>query len=124
DAVTLEVEAEYKVLAGTALNGIPVIANRTFQAVTRVKEGQWAIMSGLMRASEARTITGLWGLADIPYLGALFRKTTKEREDGRTLLVLKPTIVRKPTAGPLTDPVWVGTETRPLTIVDPDSPPA
>ncbi len=124
DAVTLEVEAEFKVLAGTALNGIPVIANRTFQATTRLKEGEWAVMSGLMRASEARTITGLWGLANIPYLGALFRKTTKEREDGRTLLVLKPTIVRAPTVGPLTSPVWVGSETRPVTIIDPESPPA
>ncbi len=124
DAVTLEVEAEFKVLAGTALNGIPVIANRTFQATTRLKEGEWAVMSGLMKASEARTITGLWGLASIPYLGPLFRKTTTERKDGRTLLVLKPTIVRAPSAGQLTSPVWVGSETRPLTIVDPDSPPA
>lgn len=124
DAVTLEVETEFKVLAGTALNGIPVIANRTFQATTRLREGEWAVMSGLMRASEARTITGLWGLANIPYLGALFRKTTTEREDGRTLLVLKPTIVRAPTLGALTSPVWVGTETRPITILDLESPPA
>ncbi len=113
EEVTLEVNAEFKVLAGTALNGIPVIANRTFESATRMKSDQWAIMSGLMRTREAYAATGLAGLSQIPYIGALFRTTTRESEEAATLVVLKPSIVRAPMPVPLGNGIWTGTETKP-----------
>jgi hypothetical protein len=111
--VTLEVESEFKVLAGEVSNGIPVIANRSFKGVCRLKGDEWAVMAGLMKTSEARQIAGLWGLARIPYLGALFRQDTTEKESSQTLLVLRPRIVRLPPGEALARAVWTGTETRP-----------
>lgn len=110
--VTMEIEIEFKILAGAALNGLPVIANRKFQAMTRMRDGEWAVMAGLMRASEARTVTGLAGLSQLPYLGALFRRTSSEKDDRQTLLVIKPTIVRSSGGDRLAPPIWTGTETR------------
>ena len=110
--VTMEVEAEFKVLAGSAFNGIPVIATRSFKGTVRMKSDEWAIMAGLVKDSDTRAITGLAGLASVPYLGAFFRKTTKNSENSETLLVLKPSIVRMPypKEGIVID---TGTESRP-----------
>lgn len=111
--VTLEIETEFKVLTGQALNGIPVISNRAFQGTARLREGEWAVVTGFVKSSEMRAVTGLAGLSQIPYLGALFRKTAKETETGETLLVLKPRLVRLPASEYQTRPVWTGTETKP-----------
>jgi general secretion pathway protein D len=116
DEVSIELEAEFKVLAGEALNGLPVLANRNFQATTRMKTSQWALMSGLVRSAQTKNITGIAGLADVPYLGKLFSITSKEKEDSRVLMVIKPTIVRKPAAVDI-PPLWTGTETRPITVM-------
>jgi len=117
DEVTMEVEAEFKVLAGAALNGIPVVASRSFQAVTRMRTDEWAIMSGLTTESDFRSITGLAGIANIPYLGAFFRKTSKGSESAETLLVLKPSIVRMPIKPHHGISVWTGTESRPVSTL-------
>ncbi len=112
--VTLEVESEFKVLAGDSINGIPIIANRAFQGVVRLKDNEWAVMAGLFRKSEARAITGIAGLSQIPYLGALFRQTTTDRQTADALLVLKPSIVRLPPDSSLAARIWTGTETKPV----------
>lgn len=93
EELSIAVEAEFKVLTGEALNGIPVISNRKFQAACRLKEGEAAVISGLMRSSEARTISGLWGLGQLPILGPLFRQRSKNRSEGQALLVIRPRLV-------------------------------
>lgn len=112
--VTLEVETEFKLLAGEAINGIPVISNRKFQGVARLRTGEWAIIAGLARTEEVRALAGLAGLAQIPLLGPLLRQTTRERQSGQTLIVLKPHLVNVPPSETVTIPVWTGTEARPL----------
>ena len=88
DEVTIEVEAEFKVLAGAAINNIPIIATRSIQATTRLRNDEWAVVAGLVRSSEVRAISGLAGLSHIPYLGALVRRDIREADDRRTLLVI------------------------------------
>jgi general secretion pathway protein D len=116
DGVSMEVEAEFKVLAGESSNGIPVLANRNFQAGVRLRANEWAIMSGMVKGSESKTITGIAGLSDIPYLGKFFSVTHDEKEDRRVLLVIKPSIVRNPAAADI-PALWTGTETRPNPIM-------
>ena len=112
--ITLEIETEFKVLSGQAMNDIPVIANRSFQGVARLRNDEWAVVAGLVRTSQLKAISGLVGLSQIPYLGALFRQNTREQESGQTLLVLKPRLVRLPASAFLNRPIWTGTETKPL----------
>ena len=113
DEMSLDVEAEYKVLTGDALNGIPIIANRKFQSRTRVRAGEWAVLAGLVRATEARVITGLAGVSRIPALGALFRQNSKSSDRGQTLFVIKPRLLSAPLTEMATRPLMSGTETRP-----------
>ncbi|MFN7925590.1 MAG: type II and III secretion system protein [Bryobacteraceae bacterium] len=110
--VTLEMEAEYKVITGAALNGIPIIANRKMTSSIRLKMGESAVVAGLLRVSEARTLTGLAGLMRIPVLGALFRTDSRSRDYGQTLFVVTPHILSAPPADRAGTEVFTGPEGR------------
>jgi len=112
EELTLDVEAEFKVLAGESVNGIPVISNRTFQGTVRMRTGEWAVMSGLVRESEMEIISGIAGLSQLPVLGPLFRQNTSEEESRQAILVLRPRLVYPPAAELSTTPIWTGTESR------------
>ena len=114
DEVTLDIEASFKLLTGTAANGIPVIADREYKGMVRVREGQSAVFAGLMSRTEATTATGIAGLSDIPLIGKLLRENTSDNNRDETLLVLKPHIVIAPPSVLAIHEAWVGTESRPL----------
>lgn len=108
DEVTLEVDAEFKLLGAASVDGIPVISSRKFDSKVRVINGEWAVLAGLMSGSEARTITGIPGIARIP----LLRSNKINRDDSQTLIVLKPHLLILPPTETATWRAWCGTETR------------
>lgn len=112
EEVTLEVEAEFKVLGGEALNGIPIISSRKFQSKVRLKNGEWGLLAGMMNTTEARTITGLPGLSQIPGLGRFLRQNDRDRNSSEVVLLLKPQLLSLPPSEIITRGVWVGSETR------------
>jgi general secretion pathway protein D len=115
DDVSLELDAEFKVLAGTAVNGIPIISNRKLTSNVQLKDGETAVVAGVMNVSEARTITGLAGLAQIPGLGWLTSQHDTTRSGDEILIVIRPHLMNPPpSANFVTNPVWVGTDSRPL----------
>jgi general secretion pathway protein D len=113
--VTLEVEAEFKALGATSLNGIPVITNRKFTASVRMKYEETAVMAGLVTESISQSWSGIPILVKIPGMG------TREKNEDRAalLLTLKPRLVRLPPSETVTTSVWVGTEGRPLSPLSP-----
>ena len=111
--VTLEIDAEYKVLSGQSLNGIPVISNRSFKTSARMAIGETAIVAGLIRASEARSLTGIAGLASLPAIGHLFRQEIRNRDSGQALLVIRPRLIDLPGSETPTRTVYTGTDGRP-----------
>lgn len=115
EEVALEVEAEFKVLAGQALNGIPVISERTLNSRVTLHSDEWGIVAGAMSASEARTISGLAGLNRVPLLRALLSSRTRDRDSRMVLILMKPRLLSKPPSEIVTREWWTGSETRPLT---------
>ena len=113
DEVSMEIEAEYKVLTGQSANGIPVIANRKFTSRARTKQGEVAVITGMVRLNEARSLTGLAGLSQIPVAGALFRQDNRSTEKGQAVFVIRPHIVREAPSETPTRTVWTGPEGRP-----------
>ena len=113
DEVTLEVEAEFKLLGSTSIDNIPVISNRKFQSKARLTNGEWAVLAGLLNGTEAKTISGLAGLSVIPVL----RNNTTTRTHTETLIVLKPHLLNLPPTEAPTHAAWVGSETRPRTAL-------
>jgi general secretion pathway protein D len=111
--MTLEVEAEFKLLGTTSVDNIPVISNRKFQSKARLVNGEWAVLAGLMNGSEAKTMSGLAGLSVIPFLNN--NNTTLTHTE--TLVILKPHLLNLPPTETFTRSAWVGTETRPRTAL-------
>ncbi|MEO8661696.1 MAG: type II and III secretion system protein, partial [Bryobacteraceae bacterium] len=114
DDITVEVEAEYKVLTGAVTDGIPVIANRKIQSRVRLADGQSGVIAGLITSSRSRGWNGLAGVASLPVVGPFLRENTRDRDDEEVIMVIKPTLVGLPPGELGMKPVWVGSETRPL----------
>ena len=108
DEVTLDLDAEFQLLGATTSNGIPVVANTQYQSKIDVMTGEWAVLSGLMTSQEAKTIGGLPILSYIP----LLRQTTISKDQGATLIVLKPHVTIAPPSASAAWRAWAGTETR------------
>jgi type II secretory pathway component GspD/PulD (secretin)/uncharacterized protein YjdB len=94
--VTLQLDFDIKALAGSSVNGIPVITNRTLTQVVRLKEDETSLITGLLDKEETRTITGLPGLATIPGAGYLFGQRNNSFTDTELLILITPRRVRLP----------------------------
>jgi type II secretory pathway component GspD/PulD (secretin) len=115
EEVTLDMEAEFKVLSGQAINGVPVISNRKITSKVRMKNGEWGIVAGLLSTTEARAISGIAGLSSVPLLAPLVRRNTKTRDSTEVLLIVKPKLLSLPSDQLVPPSVRIGSETRPLT---------
>jgi hypothetical protein len=94
--VTLQMEYEIKALAGSSVNGIPIITNRSVTQTIRLKEGETSIISGLLDQEQSISLTGIAGLAKIPYLGYLFGTKSNTVTDDELLILITPREVRVP----------------------------
>jgi type II secretory pathway component GspD/PulD (secretin) len=112
--VTLDIDAQFKLLTGSAVNGIPIISNRSMQGKANLKFDEWAVVAGLLDTNEARTVAGLAGLSRIPGLRALTSTHERDRSRDQMLILMCPRLVTEPPADTPTRSYWVGTETRPL----------
>ena len=52
--------------------GLPTFNSRTVNSTIRLRDGETNILAGLILDNERRGLTGLPGLASIPFLGRLF----------------------------------------------------
>ncbi|MDW8353172.1 MAG: type II and III secretion system protein [Bryobacterales bacterium] len=111
--VSLELEAEFKVLTGEVIARIPVIATRRVQSTVRLQSGQWAVVAGLMSSEEARTVTGLAGPSRIPVLGHFFRQNSRSAQRRDVVLLLQPELLSLPPAAAPSPAIYLGSENRP-----------
>ncbi len=114
--MTLDVEAEFKVLGSLNSTGIPTISQRKFKGQVRLDSGEWAVLAGLTQDADTHSVGGIAGLASIPVVGRLFRTDNYEKDSTETLLVLKPRLIDLPPSEFPTHPLWVGTDSKPLAV--------
>ena len=62
-------------------------------SIVRVKDGQIVAIGGLMKTDVSNEQTGVPGLQNAPFVGALFRQTGVVRSKRELVIMLKPTII-------------------------------
>ena len=90
DEVTLQLEFEIRSLAGTSVNGIPVITNRTISQTVRLRENQTSLIAGLLDREETLGLSGIPGFATLPGLGYAASAKTKNYSNTELLFLVTP----------------------------------
>jgi general secretion pathway protein D len=91
--VGLDLEIKLRALAGTSVNGVPVIANREYKGSINVEDGEPAVVASSVTRSEQYTMMGLPGLGSIPVLNKIATTNDKTTEDDEILLVITPHVL-------------------------------
>lgn len=95
DRITLDLMPEVSDLSAqaTVQGGIVIV---TSEANTRVivKDGQTAVIGGLIRTNESSVERGVPVLMDIPVVGNLFKSSNKVKEERELLIFVTPRIIR------------------------------
>ena len=94
DEVSLTVKIEVSNVSGTGFNDLPTFGNRSISTTIRLKDGETNMLAGLIRDDERRSLSGLAGLADVPIIGRLFARNSKETQQTDIILMLTPRIIR------------------------------
>lgn len=79
----------------TAVNGVPGLTTRDTSTVINMNHGDTLAISGLATITDAKAVTKLPVLGDLPVLGPLFRATNKRHEE-REVIVLVTTYLIEP----------------------------
>jgi hypothetical protein len=114
--VTLDISSEYKVLGTRDANGNPSISSRKYNGKVRLGMDESAIVAGLLGSSDSLSIAGIAGLSSIPGIGKLLRTNNINKSEDQVLLVLRPHLLSVPPWEYGSTPIWIGTETKPLTL--------
>jgi general secretion pathway protein D len=80
------------------LGGInqPIIGQRKIQHSLRMKNGEVALIGGLVTRQDDKTITGIPGLQAIPLLGNLFKGSNVDHNKDDVIIIVIPHIIRAP----------------------------
>ena len=114
--VTLEISTEFTVLGASDANGNPSISNRKYEGKVRLRTDESAVVAGVLQSADGDTRTGILGLASVPWIGRLLRSNTVNHSTDEVLLVLRPHLLDVPPWEYGAAPIWLGTETKPLTV--------
>ncbi|MGD8894922.1 MAG: hypothetical protein PVJ73_02700 [Acidobacteriota bacterium] len=101
--ITLEVTAEFSLLGeDRAVSGgespltVPTFLTRNVTNVIRLRDGETALIGGLIQGTESASVGGALGVSSIPIIGSLFGNNQNRAEDQEVIISLTPRIVRAP----------------------------
>jgi tetratricopeptide (TPR) repeat protein len=104
--VSVELEIAIRSLGTTVTNGIPDILNREYKGGIIVKEGEPAVVAGMVTHSEENALAGLPLVSAIPAVGLLTSQKTKQIDDDELLILITPFVIRSPERAETTD-IWL-----------------
>jgi len=71
----------------------PILDVRETSTVAKVRDGQTIVIAGLLQKKETKEIISVPFLGKIPLLGAIFRRTVKEKKKTELVIMLTPTLM-------------------------------
>ena len=94
--VAVELEIQFRTLGSVSSDGIPIIFNREFKGGILLKEGEPAVIAGMLNKSDQKSLSGLPLFSTVPGFGVLTSQNTKQDEEDELLILLTPHLVRSP----------------------------
>lgn len=91
--VALTLDMQITALAGSSVNGNPILNNRAFSSVVTIKEGSAVVVASELDKSESRNISGTPGLSEIPGMNNITDKDV-QKNYSTLLLIITPHVVR------------------------------
>lgn len=92
DAVSVVLDMKIESLAGSSVNGNPVLNNRALASTINVPMGQTAMLATLVNTNDIGSFTGVPGLNDIP--GFQGTDQDVEKDSNELLITITPHLVR------------------------------
>ncbi len=80
---------------------VPGIASREADAVVNVRSGMTMAIGGLLNSEDAKTVSKIPLLGDIPIIGQFFRHTSTTRDKRELVILITPTLVADDTPAPM-----------------------
>ena len=96
DEVTLQLQFDIRSLAGQAINGIPILTNRTIEQTVRLRQNQTSVLSGILSSSDLRSLSGWPGSATLSGVGYLTGNQNRQTQDTELLILITPRALRLP----------------------------
>jgi len=95
--VALTLDMKISALAGSSVNGVPVLANRAYSGVVTVRQGEAVVIASEVDKQESRALSGVPGLTEIPGMNNITEKDTQANY-ATLLIIVTPHVVRSPHA--------------------------
>ncbi len=93
--VALSLDLKITALAGTALNGIPILSNRNFSGVITLKEGAGVVVVSELDKQESQALSGMPGITEIPGLNNITGKDLQQNY-ATLVIIMTPHVIRGP----------------------------
>jgi type II secretory pathway component GspD/PulD (secretin) len=93
DDVALTIELKIDALAGSSINGNPILTNRAYSGVVTLRRGEGVVVVSDLDKQQSRAVSGVPGLSEIPGLNDLTGKDT-QKSYSTLLIVMTPHVVR------------------------------
>jgi Flp pilus assembly secretin CpaC len=91
--VALNIDMKIDALAGSSINGNPVLNNRAWSGVVTLKQGEAVEVVSEMDKSESRAVSGTPGISEIPGLNNLTGNVT-QKNYATLLIIMTPRVIR------------------------------
>jgi general secretion pathway protein D len=123
--VTLQLKLDISAVGAPGYQGLPTFTSRTVNSTIRLREGETNLLAGLILDSERKALTGLPGLASVPFLGKLFAQNQDQGQQTDIVMTLTPHVVRRTELSEEDLRSFeVGGETSPFLFEAPQAPPS
>jgi general secretion pathway protein D len=94
--VSLNLKVDISSQGPAGFQGLPTFNSRTVTSVIRLKDGETSILAGLISDQERTSLTGVPGLASLPFLGRLFARNQLDVSQTDIVMTLTPHVLRRP----------------------------
>ena len=91
--VALKIDMKIDALAGTSVNGNPVLSNRAWSGVVTIKPGEAVEVISELDKTESRAISGVPGISEIPGMNNMTGKDT-QKNYATLLIIMTPHVIR------------------------------